>query len=334
MKVTALKFGAFAVASLLVMLVLANTMNNGVSGGTRTYEADFTSVSGLRSGDDVRAAGVKVGRVQSIGLHGNSRARVKFKLSNDQSIYDTTTMVVRYQNLLGQRYLALVPGKTRGTRLADHALVPSARTNSGFDLTSLLNGFEPLFATLEPDQVNQLASSIISVMQGEGGTLNSLLTETATLTNHLSDKDAVLGTVLDNLTPVMRNLAEHGQEFDTTVHELQALMTRLAKERTTIGSSIDGVSALSKATSSLVAEARPDFAKDVASLNTMAALFAKERNSVTNVLQTLPKTTAAFARPRSYGTWLNMYICNMGVDLAGSAINVGSTLGPYSAACR
>jgi phospholipid/cholesterol/gamma-HCH transport system substrate-binding protein len=132
----------------------------------------------------------------------------------------------------------------------------------------------------------------------------------------------------------MRNLAEHGQEFDTTVHELQALMTRLATERTTIGSSIDGVSALSKATSSLVAEARPDFSKDVSSLNKMAALFAKERGLVTSVLQTLPKTTAAFARPMSYGTWLNMYICNMGVDLAGSKINVGSTLGPYSAACR
>jgi phospholipid/cholesterol/gamma-HCH transport system substrate-binding protein len=334
MRITALKFGAFAVASLLVMLVLANTMNNGVSGGTRAYEADFTSVSGLRPGDDVRAAGVKVGRVQSIGLHDNSRARVNFVLSNDQSIYDTTTMVVRYQNLLGQRYLALVPGETRGTRLPDHALVPAARTNPGFDLTSLLNGFEPLFATLEPDQVNQLASSIISVVQGEGGTLNSLLTETSTLTNNLADKDEVLGAVLDNLTPVMRNLAEHGQEFDTTVRELQALMTRLAKERTTIGSSIDGVSALSKATSSLVAEARPDFSKDVSSLNKMAALFARERKSVTSVLKTLPTTTAAFARPMSYGTWLNMYICNMGVDLAGSKINVGSTLGPYSAACR
>jgi phospholipid/cholesterol/gamma-HCH transport system substrate-binding protein len=334
MRVIALKFGAFAVTAMLIMLVLANTMNNGVSGGTRSYQADFSSVSGLRSGDDVRAAGVKVGRVQSISLHGDSHARVKFVLSNDQAIYDTTTMVVRYQNLLGQRYLALVPGETRGNRLADHALVPEKRTNPGFDLTSLLNGFEPLFATLEPDQINQLASSIISVMQGEGGTLNSLLTETATLTNNLADKDEVLGTVLDNLTPVMRNLAQHGQEFDTTVHELQALMTRLAKERTTIGSSIDGVSALSRATSSLVAEARPDLSKDVSSLNKLAALFAKERNSVTDVLETLPKTTAAFARPMSYGTWLNMYICNMGIDLLGNSVNVGSTQGPYSAACR
>ena len=212
--------------------------------------------------------------------------------------------------------------------------MPATRTNPGFDLTALLNGFEPLFATLEPEQVNQLASSIISVMQGEGGTLNSLLTETATLTNNLANKDEVLGTVLDNLTPVMRNLAEHGDAFDTTVHELQALMSRLAKERKTIGSSIDGVGALAKATSSLVAEARPDIAKDVSSLNKLAALFAKERDSVTKVMQTLPATTAAFARPMSYGTWLNMYICNMGIDLAHNSVNLGSTHGPYSPACR
>jgi len=334
MRANALKFGVFSAVALLVLMVLANTMNNGVSGGSRTYDADFASVSGLRPGDDVRAAGVKVGRVQSIGLHDNSKARVQFVLGNTQPIYDTTTMVVRYQNLLGQRYLALVPGQTRGTRLADHSLVPESRTDPGFDLTSLLNGFEPLFATLEPDQVNRLASSIISVMQGEGGTLNSLLTETADLTNNLADKDKVIGAVLDNLTPVMSNLAAHGQDFETTVHELRALMTRLAGERQTIGASIDGVSALSKATSSLVAEARPDLAKDVTSLNSMAATFAKERGIFAKVLKTLPITTAAFARPMSYGTWLNMYICNMQVVLAGNEVNIGSAHGPYSEACR
>lgn len=334
MRANALKFGAFALAAIMVLIVLANTMNNGVSGGTRTYEADFASVSGLRTGDDVRAAGVKVGRVQHVGLRDNSRARVRFVLSEDQTIYDTTRMVVRYQNLLGQRYLALQPGATQGERLPNHSVVPITRTDPGFDLTSLLNGFEPLFATLEPDQINTLASSIISVMQGEGGTINSLLSETATLTEHLADKDEVLGQVLDNLTPVMTNLAAHGDEFDATVRELQSLMTKLAGERKSIGSSIDAVGELTKATSSLVAEARPDLAEDVSSLNKVAALLAKDRAQVAKALETLPATTDAFSRPMSYGTWLNLYICNMGVDLAGNPVNFGSTQGPYSEVCR
>lgn len=334
MRSSALRFGAFAVVSLMVLVVLANTMNNRVGGSARTYEADFASVSGLRTGDDVRAAGVKVGRVERIALHDSSRARVRFTLSSDQPLYDTTTMVVRYQNLLGQRYLSLLRGADGGRRLADGALVPQARTDPGFDLTALLNGFEPLFSSIEPDQVNQLATSIISVMQGEGGTVESLLSETATLTDHLADKDEVLGEVLDNLTPVLENLAAHGGELDSTVDELGALMTRLAKERTSIGDSIDGIGELSRATSSLLEEARPDLTRDVASLRRTAELLAKTRKELAEAFETLPLTTGAFARPMSYGTWLNMHICNMGTELEGRLINVGSPAGPYSAVCR
>lgn len=334
MRSSALKFGAFAVVSLMVLVVLANTMNNSLGGASRTYEADFASVSGLRSGDDVRAAGVKVGRVEHISLHDNSRARVRFTLSSDQPLYDTTRMVVRYQNLLGQRYLSLLRGADGGHRLADGSLVPESRTDPGFDLTALLNGFEPLFSSIEPDQVNQLASSIISVMQGEGGTVESLLSETATLTNHLADKDKVLGEVLDNLTPVLENLAAHGGEVDTTIDELGSLMTRLAKERTSIGDSIDGIGELSRATSSLLEEARPDVTRDVASLGRTARLLARTRKEMAEAFETLPLTTGAFARPMSYGTWLNIHICNMGTELDGHLVNFGSPDGPYSAVCR
>lgn len=334
MRSSAIKFGAFAVVAILVLVVLANTMNNRVSGSTRTYDADFASVSGLRAGDDVRAAGVKVGRVEEISLHANDRARVRFTLSADQPLYDTTRMIVRYQNLLGQRYLSLLRGADGGHRLADGTLVPESRTDPGFDLTALLNGFEPLFSSIEPDQVNQLATSIIAVMQGEGGTVESLLSETATLTEHLADKDEVLGAVLDNLTPVLENLADHGTELDTTIGQLHTLMTRLAEERTSIGGSIDGIGALSRATSSLVAEARPDLASDLASLRDTAALFAKARKQLSEVFATLPLTTEAFARPMSYGSWLNMHICNMGTEVDGHLVNFGSTAGPYSAVCR
>ncbi|KRC64392.1 hypothetical protein ASE12_06185 [Aeromicrobium sp. Root236] len=334
MRSSALKFGAFAVVAIMVLVVLANTMNNRVAGSSRTYEADFTSVSGLRTGDDVRAAGVKVGRVEHISLHDNSRARVRFTLSSEQPLYDTTRMVVRYQNLLGQRYLSLLRGPDGGRRLADGARVPESRTDPGFDLTALLNGFEPLFSSIEPDQVNQLAGSIISVMQGEGGTVESLLSETATLTDHLADKDQVLGKVLDNLTPVLENLADHGTELDTTVDELGSLMTKLAQERTSIGDSIDGIGELSRATSSLLEEARPDLSRDIASLRRTAALFAKVRAQLAAAFETLPLTTGAFARPMSYGTWLNMHICNMGTELDGHLVNFGSPTGPYSAVCR
>ena len=332
MRTATAVFVAFGVAALLALAVLANTMTNQVSGGTDTYTADFTNASGLRPGDDVRAAGVKVGRVQGVTLH-EGLARVTFDLSKKQPIYADTQLSVRYQNLLGQRYLAMLPGRDSSRRLDASSHVPVDRTDPGFDLTALLNGFEPLFAALEPEQVNQLSSSIVAVMQGQGGTIESLLSETATLTNHLADKDEVIGEVLDNLVPVLSDLSDRGDQLDQTVGDLRAMMKTLAKERTSIGESIDGVSELSEATADLVAEARPPLKHDVRSLREFGRISVEEMERINSLFDALPGATEAFARPLSHGTWLNMYICNMGVDVGNGDVNVGPRNGSYSAAC-
>jgi len=327
------RFAIFAMACLVVLVILANTMMNQVAGGTRAFTADFTNVSGLRPGDDVRAAGVKVGRVQKVELH-EGVARVSFDLAKKQPIYSDTRLSVRYQNLLGQRYLAMLPGPDSSKALSAGATVPIGRTDPGFDLTALLNGFEPLFATLEPEQINKLSSSIIAVMQGQGGTIESLLSETATLTGNLADKDQVIGRVLENLTPLLRTLSENSDEFEQTVGDLRALMTGLAKERKSIGGSIDGVSELSKATASLVAEARPPLKDDVRTAREFGRISVAEMDRINELFESLPGATAAFARPMSHGTWLNMYICNMAVVVSDNEINVGPTTGHYSEACR
>ncbi len=333
MRPTLVKFLAFAVASLVALVVLANTMGNQVAGSSHQYAADFSNVSGLRVGDDVRAAGVRVGRVESITLRGGDVARATFTLSDQQGLYDTTTIVIRYQNLLGQRYLSLTPGKDKGNRLDTDSVVPVSRTSPGFDLTALLNGFEPLFATLEPEQVNTLSESIIAVMQGQGGTIESLLSETTELTNHLADKDEVLDRVLDNLTPVLQGLGAQDEHLDSTIESLQTLMTRLAAERKTIGNSIDGMAALSAATADLATDARPAFDKDIASLRKTAKLFVDNTDALVRAFSTLPRTTDAFARPMSSGTWLDIYICNMSMTLRDRTIPLGPD-GPYSAVCR
>ena len=334
MRADAIKLGVFAVVAVLVLVVIHNTMTNAPRGDTHTYRADFESVAGLRVGDDVRAAGVRVGRIESIELVRGDTARVTLTVSDAQPMRSTTGLVVRYQNLLGQRYLAMTPGRERGTVLAQDAVVPTGRTSPGFDLTALLNGFKPLFETLDPDQTNQLATSLVKVLQGEGGTVESLLSETADLTRNLADKDQVIGEVVTHLTPVLENLAGREEEFTATVSELRALTNGLAEQRGTIGRSIDGVSDLSKATADLVERTSPDVARTIKALRRTTALFARNMDLLQTMLAAVPTATGAFARPMSYGTWLNMYICNMGIEVGGNLVNLGPKDGPYSKACR
>jgi phospholipid/cholesterol/gamma-HCH transport system substrate-binding protein len=328
------KLVAFAAVSVLMAVVLLNTMLNGVSGDTRGYHARFADVAGLRVGDDVRVAGVRVGRVQDIRI-ADGGALVGFEVRAAQPLLTTTKIVMRYQNLLGQRYLALVQGPDRGARLAAGATVPLVRTSPGFDLTELLNGFRPLFDALRPDDVNALATSLVKVLQGEGGTVESLLAQTARLTGFLADRDQVVGRVLDNLTPVLTDLAGRGAELRGTVEELRALMTGLARDRRSIGASIDGMSRLIGSTSGLLRDARVPTVRAVQRFRAVMELFMVNQPQFVAAIGAFGSTLAALGRASSYQNAVNIYLCSVTMEVGSAAVNLNGTReGPWSEVCR
>ena len=329
----ALKFGAFVACSLALLLLLVNTMVNGLGADSRSFDAQFTNVSGLRVGDDVKVAGVRVGRVTSIGV-ADGGARVGFELVDGQPLLDTTEVVMRYQNLLGQRYLALVQRGPRGHELEAGATVPVDRTSPGFDLTELLNGFRPLFEVLQPADVNQLATSMVQVLQGEGGTVESLLQQTTRLTTFIADRDQVIGDVLTNLTPVLQNLAGQDTQLSSTVEELRALMTGLAQDRKAIGASIDGVGELVGSTSQLLQDARGPAVAAVRQFVTVSDMLARTRHQLVRALQALGGTFEGLGRTTSYENALNVYVCSFTAIVGGAHVNPAGPHRSYSRVCR
>ncbi len=335
LRAIAIKFAAFAVVSVLLLLLLANTMQNGISGDTRAFDADFRDVSGLRVGDDVKAAGVRVGKVTGIAAT-EEGATIEVELVEEQPLLDTTKLVMRYQNLLGQRYIALVQGAQRGAELASGATVPVTRTDPGFDLTTLLNGFRPLFKVLQPGDVNTLATSIVKVLQGEGGTVEQLLRQTGELSSFLADRDEVIGEVMTNLQPVLDNLAGQGDDLTLTVRELRKLMTGLAKDRESIGDSIDGVSRLVGVTSSLLKEVKVPLVKATDRFVTVADMLERSRTSLKEAVPAFATVFESLGRATSYENALNVYVCSLSIALTenGKGINLAGNKGPWSAVCR
>ena len=331
----AIKFTAFALASGLMLILLVNTMQNGVGGDTREFKAEFTDVNGLRKGDDVKAAGVRVGQVTGIRATSDG-AEISVRLVNEQPVLDTTKFVMRYQNLLGQRYIAMVQTGARGAKLADGATIPVTRTDPGFDLTGLLNGFRPLFRVLQPGDVNTLATSLIKVLQGEGGTVEQLLAQTGQLTNFLANRDQVIGEVMTNLQPVLENLAGQNDEITQTVGELKSLMTGLAEDRKSIGASIDGVSRLVGATSSLLKEVKVPLSRSTDRLVSVADVLQRSRASLVKAVPAFATVFESLGRATSYENAMNVYVCSLSIALTknGKGINPAGNNGPWSAVCR
>lgn len=333
MRSIAIKFIAFAVVSGLAGLLLLNTMLNDLGGDKDEYHAIFTDVSGLRTGDDVKVAGVRVGQVSGIEVDGR-QAKVDFKLLKEQPIYDNTKLVMRYQNLLGQRYLSIQQPPQRGEELDAGATLDTSQTDPGFDLTVLLNGFRPLFQTLQPEDVNQLAESLVKALQGEGGTVETFLQQTAQFTTFLANRDQVFDRIVTNLTPVLQNLAGQGDELRTTVQELRALMTGLAQDRLVIGRSIDGIAQLIDATADLVVQAKVPAERAIDRLRSVADMYAANNDDFEATLTYFPDLIGALGRIGQNANQGNVYPCNLGFQVAGQTIFPVSRSGPYSEVCR
>jgi phospholipid/cholesterol/gamma-HCH transport system substrate-binding protein len=302
------------VVTSMLTFVLAATIGNFGAGNTAQYHVRFTDVTGLLPGNEVRIAGVKVGSVKRIALKGD-QADVVITKQGGHRLTEGNTIQVRYRNLVGERYLAVQEGEGSSTPLAKNATVPVERTQPALDLTVLFNGFRPLFQALDPKTINDVSFEIIQTLQGEGGTVDALLARTASLTNSLADKDAVIGRVVDNLTTVLATVDQRDSELSDLIVQLRRLAEGFAQDRKDIGSSIAGIGDLTDATAGLLAGIRPGLRADVKNLGALAANLDKGKAEIDGVLQRLPEKLNRIVATASYGGWFNFYLC--GVDVNG-----------------
>ncbi|WNM31133.1 MlaD family protein [Streptomyces sp. Li-HN-5-11] len=305
-----IKFSVFALVTIAATALLAATIVNMSFTSRDTYHAVFSDVTGLETGDDIRVAGVRVGQVEGIRIKDRTLAEVTFTVAADRPLLTSTHAVVRYRNLVGQRYVALTEGVGDGTRLRPGGTIPLSRTQPALDLNALLNGFKPLFAALSPNDVNQLATEIIATLQGEGGTVNSLLAHTASLTTTLADRDQLIGSVIDNLNTVLGTLDKRGARFSGLLTQLRRVISGLSADRGPIGDSLVNIGALTQATSGLLTDARPALKDDIAGLSGLTGTLNKNQNTVEGVLKRLPNKLGELTGTASYGSWFNFYLCD------------------------
>jgi phospholipid/cholesterol/gamma-HCH transport system substrate-binding protein len=308
-----IKLIVFIVVTVLATGVLAATIGNFRFGGSTAYKALFTDATGLMKGDDVRIAGVRVGEIDGISVtrrRDRSLALVSFSVQSDRPLAGSTLAQIRYRNLVGQRYVALSEGAGSGERLGADGTIPLRQTQPALDLTVLFNGFKPLFAALNPDDVNAFAMEIIKTLQGEGGNINSLLGHTASLTSTLADRDEVIGRTVDNLNQVLGTVDERDEQLDTLIVELQRFVSGLAQDREAIGASLTNIADLADATSQLVQEGRPAIRSDVEQLGKVAGNLDDNKAIVDGVLKRLPGKLNTITRTATYGSWFNFYLCD------------------------
>jgi phospholipid/cholesterol/gamma-HCH transport system substrate-binding protein len=315
----AVKLGIFTVCSVIVTGVLAAIMGNIGFGGGAEYHAVFTSASMLDKGDDVRIAGVNVGEVRKVEHYDRTRALVTFRIKDEIELSSASRAEIRFLNLVGDRYLALEEGSdTAAEPLEPGDTIPIENTSPALDLTVLFNGFQPLFHALNPQQVNELSLNLVQVLQGEGGTVAGLVRKTASLTNTLADRDQLIGEVITNLGSTLETVDQHHEQLNELILELKGWMGDLARDRRTIGASLDNVSDLTVVVADLLQRSRPLVKDDIALLRRLAGLLNEDENSqiIAKMLDRLPESMTDQTRTGTMGSWYSYYLCEFSGEIA------------------
>jgi phospholipid/cholesterol/gamma-HCH transport system substrate-binding protein len=258
----------------------------------------------------------------------DKKVRVKFDADRGVVLTDGTRAAVRYLNLVNDRYLELVDGPGSTKVLPAGGEIPIERTAPALDLDLLLGGLKPVTQGLNPQDVNALSASLIQVFQGEGGTLESLLSKTSSFSNALADNGQTVQELIDNLNTVVATVNKDGTKFSGAIDRLERLISGLSQDRDTIGAAITALDNGTASIADLLSRARAPLAGTVDQVSRIAPLLDKDKNLLDISLKKLPNNYRKLTRLGSYGAWFPYYLCGLALrvsDLSYRTVEVGIT---------
>ena len=307
----------FTAMCFVFMFILVTVFGQFRFDSSSVYSAVFSNVSGLKGGNFVRIAGVEVGKVRSMTLHKDGTVTVVFAIDQNLTLTQGTKAAVRYENLIGDRYLSLEEGAGSVHKLQPGQTIPLDRTAPALDIDALLGGFRPLFRALDPDQVNALSGELLRVFQGQGGTISSVLSQTSALTSTLAGRDQLIGEVIKNLNTVLATFAARDDQFSEGLDKLSQLAQGLADRKDDISTATAHISAAAGTVADLLTDARQPIKEAVTQADRVSGQIMSDQAYVDDLLKTLPDAYQVLARQGLYGDYFGFYLCDAILKLNG-----------------
>ena len=306
---TLIKFGIFGLVMALLTVFLFVVFGESRTGATNEYSAVFADASRLEAGDSVRIAGIRVGTVTGVSLQADRKVDVEFDADRSTKLTTGTKAAIRYLNLVGDRYLELVDTPGAAKILPVGAQIPVDRTAPALDLDLLLGGLKPVIQGLNPQDVNALTTSLVQILQGQGGTLESLFSKTSSFSNSLADNNQVIESLIDELRTVLDTLSKDGDEFSGAIDRLEQLIKGLSSDRDPIGTAIESLDTGTTSLADLLGRARPPLNGVIDQLDKLAPILDNDKDRLDATIQRLPEIYRKLARVGSYGAFFPYYIC-------------------------
>ena len=300
--------GAASLVILAVVLVAALRADDlPIIGGGDTYHAMFTEAGGLKVNDEVRIAGVRVGKVNSIELD-KAQVKVTFKVDEAADFGTDTRAAIKVKTILGSMFLALEPAG--GGQLKEDGTIPAARTSSPFDVVEAFEGLASTSEQIDTDQLAESLTTLADLTRNTPDEFRGALSGLSRLSANVAEKDEQLNSLLVNLERVSTVLDERDQDIIALMEDSDVLFRALVARRDAVHELLVSTTTLSKELTALIRESREDLAPALAHLENVVAVLNKNEDNLDSSLRLMAPFYRVFANTLGTGPWFDTWISN------------------------
>ena len=301
--------GAVCLAVLvLVMLAAFKAQDLPLIGGGTKYYANFAEAGGLKTGDEVRIAGVRVGKVDQIALdHGH--VKVRLRLKTDSAFGPDTRATIKVKTLLGAMFVSLEPAGAG--QLAKGAVIPVSRTTSPYDVVEAFTGLANTAGSIDSDQLASALTTLSDLTRTTPDSFKAALSGVSSLSRNLAAKDQQIGTLLTNLQRVTKVLDERDGDIVALMKDADSLFTALVARRQAVHDLLTSTSSLSKQLSGLIKESRADLNPALNQVKSVLGVLEKNEDNIDESLRLMAPFYRLFSNVLGNGPWFDSYIQNI-----------------------
>ncbi len=300
--------GAISLVVLAVTLVAALRADDlPIIGGGDTYHAMFTEAGGLKVNDEVRIAGVRVGKVDEVELAGDE-VRVSFKVDDAADFGAETRAAIKVKTILGAMFLALEPAG--GGQLAEDGTIPAERTSSPFDVVEAFEGLASTSAQIDTDQLAESLTTLADLTRNTPEEFQGALDGLSRLSSNIAAKDEQLNTLLVNLERVSTVLDERDQDIVKLMEDSDVLFRALVARREAVHDLLVSSTTLSQELTRLIDQSREDLKPALAHLENVVAVLNKNEDNLDSSLRLMAPFYRVFANTLGTGPWFDTWISN------------------------
>ena len=287
-----------------------------IIGGGDTYHADFAEIGALKADDEVRVAGVSVGKVQGIELKGD-KVRVTFKIDKGTKFGVESGADIRVRTLLGAEFLAVTP-KGPG-QLPKGSIIPLERTVAPYDVVQAFSDLSRTTDELDIPQLSEALDTLAEVSASTPEEFRGAIRGVSDLSRNLAARDDQINTLLVNLKKVSGVLNSRNDELVTLFKDADVLFQAISARRDSIHQLLVSTQTISTQLRGLVKDTESDLKPALDQLETVTSMLRRNEASLDEALTRYPAFLRVFSNALGSGPWFDTYLGGITGSIADGA---------------